>query len=191
MAPLFLYPSSSKPVPGTLRDMFREPVPAVPGTEITGNWRKGFTFIELLVVLILIGIFFTVSLPELKTRFEHALLNQEARTATQFLRYAQYRAIADRLPVSFMIQTHENQYQIMKDEGASGRSQWTAVPGEWGKPVRLKSQFIVEPAFEGIVYFPDGSSSGGSFSLKFKKISAHFTIKPGLGHVKVDFEKEK
>ena len=152
---------------------------------------KGFTFVELLVVLVLIGIFFAVSLPELKKRFEHLLLNQEIRAAAQALRYAQYRAIADRVPVVFAIQSGENQYQIMKDEGGAEGIRWIAIPGEWGKPVKLKSQLIFEPSSEGIVYFSDGSSSGGSFSLRYQKMSAHLTLKPGLGHVKISFENEK
>ncbi len=162
-----------------------------PGSTLHKKSRaRGFTFVELLIVLILIGIFVAVSLPELKKRFEHALLNQEARTAAQFLRYAQYRAIAEHAPIVFKVEPEKNQYQIRKEE-ETGKEKDSVIAGEWGKPVQLKSRIVLDPSVEDIVYWPDGSSSGGGFRLTYEKTAARLTVKPGLGHVKVDFEKER
>ena len=150
--------------------------------------RSGFTLIELVMILLIVGLVFGISLPQLKPFWNRAALEEAARNAAQVLRYAQYRAVADRGPVVLIVDPEENHYQLMKPKKEAGPLRLAPIEGDFGRPVKLERSVHFDPRSENITYFPDGSSSGGILIFKREPLLARITVKPGLGRLEVSFE---
>ena len=152
---------------------------------------KGFTFIEILLVLVLIGTIIGMSLPEIRSHFGYYALETTARTAAQFFRYAQYRAIADRTTTAVAVVAKKNQYRMMQSREQEGEEpKMTAVEGEWGRPVIVKPPIVIDAKSETVLYFPDGSSSGGGIVFKREELSARVGVRQGLGRLVIEMRFE-
>jgi len=82
--------------------------------------RAGFTLVELLVVVVVIGIMASVSAPT----FRGYMLNQKLSAATRDLitnlRFARLRAVDERNPWVVMFQAAQRQYIVFADDGGGG-----------------------------------------------------------------------
>src|SRR6185295_11839723 len=80
-----------------------------PASRRTKSARFGFTMIELMVVIVLIGIMTAMILPEMKGTYEDALLRSETRKLADVFSLANSRAIT------------LNQLQRVRIDAKSGR----------------------------------------------------------------------
>lgn len=148
------------------------------------------TLVELILVLVLLGILLSLSVPQLKHGFQVRVLEDTVRRAVEVLRYAQYRAVARGEAVVVMVDSSKNRYQLMKYiEAEDEPIKLGEVEGRWGQPIRLERRVNFDSRSESVVYFPDGTSAGGLFLFKQGGALARVLVRPGLGSVEVKFER--
>ena len=134
---------------------------------------NGFTLLELVLVLLLMGLIAGLTLPFVASTLDRIKLQSEVRQIASALQFARSEAISKKTLYTFNIDINENQY-------------WLGIPKQkevtQPKPIdetvrildyqELDNQETNEALTEGafmILFYPRGNSSGGS--LRFASIN--------------------
>lgn len=83
----------------------------------TRSSRRAFTLIELILVMALITIVVSVSLPSLKGFFKGRDLDSEARRFLSLTRYAASRSVAEGIPIELYVDTQQKLYGLRAQAG--------------------------------------------------------------------------
>src|ERR1041385_8841427 len=78
---------------------------------------RAFTLIELMIVMALLLIVVSVTLPSLKGFFRGRNLDSEARRFLSLTRYAQSRAVSEGVPMVLWIDTRRGAYGLQQQAG--------------------------------------------------------------------------
>ena len=79
--------------------------------------RRGFSLIELLLVLALLSIVISVSLPTLSNFFRGRTLDAEARRLLSLTRYGQSRAVSEGIPMRLWVDPENRTYGLEQEPG--------------------------------------------------------------------------
>ena len=114
-----------------------------------------FTFIELILVVLIIVALAGISIPRFKRAFDSLQLNSFASTLQDELGYWQERAIVEKKPIVLKLDSENNQY-------------WVQAAGD---DVRFKTYQIpsgISLAIEEgqCVFYPDGSATSAVITIK-------------------------
>ena len=127
--------------------------------------KRGFTLLELILVLFLIGLIAGLVLPFVVSTLDRVKLQSEARQITSALHFARSEAITKKTLLTFNANIDENEY-------------WLAIPKEnevtqskfLDEPVQIKEyQGTEETISDGtfiINFYPRGNSSAGTIRLQ-------------------------
>lgn len=127
-----------------------------PKSRTSRSRAGGFTLLELLVVLVIMGLMAAMLMPGLPTAFGGGALRSAEAQAVASLRQARGKAIA-----------------------SAREARYRPEPQAFGRGIAAK----VEPA-DGIRFFPDGTSSGGSLVLTRRGSSSHLDVDWLTGEVR-------
>ena len=162
---------------------------------IATKMKKGFSLIELLVVLVLISIFTTFVGVNVAGSLSNMGLKTASRKVAASLRYARSRAVTEGTPYVALLDLNENRVTIRPELSSSGREndfEASALEpaGNGIKRYALPENVTIKDtlAFDGsesdsrffaVVFMPTGSSSGGTIFLENNRM--HQSV------IKIDF----
>jgi prepilin-type N-terminal cleavage/methylation domain-containing protein len=126
---------------------------------------KGFTLMELLVVVILIGLIFSVIFPETKTKYEKYVGSLEAEKIILFL--------LKKKRESFL---YGKEIEIFVKDGILCTDE-----GERFKPE--KGYLQIESSLK---FYPLGSTNGGKIYFNFGKITFLIQVKAPFGEISLE-----
>jgi len=120
---------------------------------------KGFTLIELLVVLVLIGIFSSLVFVAVASGILRSEENRFIQSFTQALTRAKSASLGRGEAVRFFIDGESRTFCV---EGLK----WKDIP----ESIQVEGKGVgeVEPGIHAVIFYPDGSSSGGEIDLKWE-----------------------
>jgi general secretion pathway protein H len=121
--------------------------------------RRGFTLVELLVVLAIMTLLFMIAAPHLGTVLPQMELKSGAREVAAALREARSRAIASNSDVLFSLDVNRHRYTISGDKSVHSLS------SDVDLSLYTAQQERIGRASGSIRFFPDGSSTGGRVVL--------------------------
>lgn len=117
---------------------------------------RGFTLLELLVVMVLVGLLGGIALPRLNDAFVGPSVRAAALDVAAVLRAARSQAVTQGTATLFRYDPRTRQMAITdRPRGAALAESLEVVFGNPNAP----------QAIPGIAFFPDGSSSGGQVAL--------------------------
>ncbi len=137
---------------------------------LIGN-EEGFTLLEVLIVLVLITALVTVNLPNFEKYLESIETRGQLLRVEHLFRGIRERSISQQQKVEVKIHNTGLIYMINNEEEISFDLE------------------IVNRSVDNITYYPDGTSSGGAFTISIldkHKYSANIDIITG----KLDWEKQ-
>lgn len=138
--------------------------------------EKGFSLVELIVVLILIGILAAIALPRFSGGgFESRGFRDELQAA---LRYAQKSAIAARRTVCADLSAVPVRFRISTGQGAADCTTGSALDGPTGGAltVAATSPAGLGAAPAGVVFDSAGRPTGGAASIAINGLPASMAI---------------
>ncbi|MFA6217119.1 MAG: prepilin-type N-terminal cleavage/methylation domain-containing protein [Candidatus Omnitrophota bacterium] len=106
----------------------------------------GFTFIELLIVITLLGILTALSLPQFKRSAENIQLANASRQLQAYINFLSQRAIVETKPIRLILDTQENSYRVKFEADASHFRNY-----------RLPDGIHIESDQPEIFVYPDGT----------------------------------
>jgi len=138
----------------------------------------GFSLLELLIVMAIVGMIVALIIPRVGGS-QVALLKAQVREAAAVLNYARRSAVIRGKITKAIF------YQKSKDENVTPQKntkpgQWMSRGAvlEWNGETQEKDKAVYEIAF-----YPEGGSSGGSFTLIHQKYKAKITVNPVTSNI--------
>lgn len=158
--------------------------------------EEGFTLIELVVVLVIIGLITTLTLPVFSKSFYGLGLQKSVQEMRSAVRYSRGEAILHRTPKWLAFDIEEDQYWF----GDGLANEEAVIDAQADEARALPESVDIEEFgwFDGsiadgvgwIQFYPNGSSSGGTLTLSevdgermVRIVMEPFT---GLSHVEAD-----
>ena len=140
---------------------------------------KGFTYLELVVVILVIAVLSSVTLPSMRGVFVGNKLKTSARELYTMLKYAQGSAVFQREIVELRIDTAKERYRLVpNDEEKQTRhkkKKYSRINATVNLPKQVSLATVQTPIsdrrhreIKSIFFYPDGSSSGAEIILKGK-----------------------
>jgi prepilin-type N-terminal cleavage/methylation domain-containing protein len=126
---------------------------------------KGFTLLELILVMTIMGIMFAMALPPYLSWRKNLEYKTTARAVVAALREARSRAITDNQPHQVIIDSANRQYKL------ADYTMWTSLAPE----VSLSTG-----ASSTIQYNPNGTSNGGTINVQNLDGTNRFMINVSL-----------
>lgn len=117
------------------------------------KFLTGFSLIELLLVIILIGVLAGLSLPRFSQSYSQVRLKQAAQNLSAVMRYAQRRALSRQEEIQLQFNSDFTQYQLMQKIDDN----FEAIEGLKGRAQIVPEGVLVESAQASIGFFPGGT----------------------------------
>jgi len=139
----------------------------------------GWTLIELLFVIIIIGIIIGISLPRLKKSYNGIQLNGFSRELLDLMNYLRQRAIVKRTVISLNLDTDKEEYWAI-EKGADNRIKTYQIPDG----IKLAADKTE------IFFYPDGQIDKVTVEIiNFDQQNITLTTKGIFGGAKIFKEK--
>jgi len=135
--------------------------------------NKGFTLLELLIVLILLAISLAVVIPRLGTGGDRRIVNTNARKLAAFLRLARYKAIFTQTRIKVKIDEQKKLFSF------------TVGKGKYKFKIKdKKTEINLETPEENcLCFYPNGTTTSFIISIKRGK----YCLKVKFDNVKGEF----
>ncbi|MDQ7089312.1 MAG: GspH/FimT family pseudopilin [Methylococcales bacterium] len=143
--------------------------------------HKGFTLVELLIVLVIMILGISLVGPNISSGSDRASLKAASRDLKSALRYARGQALISQQEITLSLDLATNQYKInsrhQKNYQLSPTIEIT---------LRTAQSDIQSDQRGNIRFFPDGSSTGGSIILSQAKFGIEVSINWLTGHIEIN-----
>ncbi len=140
---------------------------------------RGFTLLELLVVMGLLALVFAVALPNMQGRIGSLEVKRAARDVASALRLAHSRAMSQSEEALFTLNATSREFTVSGREGAKTLPQHIDI-----KFLAARSEQQGEET-SSIRFYPDGSSTGGRLVLSSGATSLAVDVNWLTGRVKI------
>lgn len=141
---------------------------------------SGFTMLELLVVIVLIGVLAAISPPIFSNGVSAAEHRALARSVAQTLRFARSEAVANRTDVGVEFNLQDRTFQL---PGGKRKGKW---PENIALELTTTAAETVDEKHAYVRFYADGGSTGGRVTLKYKEREYRIDISWLTGHIAIE-----
>ena len=142
--------------------------------------HKGFSLIELLIVMVIIGLMVGVVAANLGSGNPSVVLNTVTRDISSALRFARGHALTHRKETVFEFNLEKNSYRV------TDRNKTYTVSQEVEVTLDIAESQISDDQHGAIRFFPDGSSTGGRITLEIADNKRQLDINWLTGQVNLE-----
>jgi Tfp pilus assembly protein FimT len=146
----------------------------------------GFTFVEILLVLVVLVVITSISIPNFSKSYNTLLLQTTVNDIAYLMRYAQSRAIIKKKTVRFIFGDHTMSYRIYQQgtdtESPSG---YNPIRGRWGRTFNIPEGITVETTRPAINFYPDGQIKKGRINVCHKSKCMLISTEERRGRVQI------
>ena len=139
-------------------------------TSLVGSDRRGFTLIELVLVLVLMGVSLLVVLPNINKGLQDREVRKSALGLAAVARGLRSRAVMDGVPQQLVLNVPQSSYL------AGRRREEVHLPGEV-RFASVQGGDSVDRDTKKFYFFPNGSSLGGEIVLADGEKNIFYSIR--------------
>jgi type II secretion system protein H len=132
----------------------------------------GFTLLEVLVVIAIIGIFLALSYPSLMNSIHTRSLENAARTITTDLQWAKHQAVKTKMNHRLRFEQQADGVWIMSLERESMPAVWYEMPGYVKRAISSNFNITVSLPDNSVVYNPLGLVENYSSALNLVSLQS-------------------
>ena len=148
------------------------------------NGAKGFTLLELIVVLAIVGLLFSLGSPSVRALYASMEYREAVREIVSAAKNARRDAFATGAPMDLLIDTDRNRIALTQDSPSVSADQFSALPEALDITVVYAAEVSPKPGLAAIRFYPAGGSSGGEITVvRPTGAGVHLTIDWLLGSV--------
>jgi len=148
--------------------------------EIISRKKAGFTMLEMMIVVVVIGIFAAMATPMLFSSIPKLKSRAEARNILSMLRIARGRAVSENLQYGVYLDTSNKQYFIFMDSVNPSLSTYDVGDSiVMGPQIMERDVVFASQSFGNncVVFMPNGGASqSGSVTVNTYSSSAPYTV---------------
>lgn len=133
------------------------PCNQVPAIGHTGS--RGFTLLEIMIVLLLMSLFFGLVSSNMISRLQRSALSTVSQDLVAAIRYTRAQALIKSKEQRILFDLANSTYTIPE------KNQTVSVPEELNMKLVTAQIELQDETSGGIRFYPDGSSTGGSITL--------------------------
>ena len=140
------------------------------------SFLTGFTFIELILVAVIILVLIGVSVPIFRSSSSSAHLKAVSQNLAQLMRYAQAKSIAERKLVRVNFDFEQGAFWLSVQGGAvTDTDTFERIEGRWGTVVEAPEGITISGETPFITFYPDGSSDKTKIKI-YNKAGEAFSV---------------
>lgn len=142
-----------------------------PGLNVPSPSRtnRAFTFIEIILVVVILSVLAAVSIPNFSGSFGNIILTSTANQIASLMRYAQGRAVTHRQGIRFVLGRDMRSYRLrqqpVNERGEPVMDDDETLPGRWGRTFTVPAELELEATQRTFEFYPDGRIEGGRLFL--------------------------
>jgi general secretion pathway protein H len=141
--------------------------------------QHGFSLLELILVMVMIGLLFSVAAVSIVRSVSGAEIRNAARELTAGLRHARGQAIIQREQKVFSVNTDARTWK-------AGDQEPVTLPEGLDITLNTARSELTGESAGGIRFYPDGASTGGSVVLSVDGREWHVTVGWLTGEIGID-----
>ncbi len=115
--------------------------------------EKGFTLIEMLLVVLVLAIIAGISIPNFKGTYSGMQLKNEVDQLTYLMRYAQSRAVIKNAPMQVVFISNNRQYRLLQKK----EDEFEKFSSRMGRLYSVSDKISITAQKDHINFYPDGS----------------------------------
>ena len=150
------------------------------------KYFSGFTLIEILFVVIMIGVIFGLSVPALNKRSSDFSIIEESRNILSLSIYARQRAVSESVVYRLNIDEDLNSYYLSYRNTIGN---FTESEDKYGRPRKLGSELKIKSDKPFVDFYPDSKVDQAKISLEnLKGKTINLESRPFLGDMIISKE---
>lgn len=127
---------------------------------------KGFTLIELALVMALLGLFFSALWPAFGSMYRNYLLDSAAEELRNCVAYARAGSITERRRYKLVWSGDFVRYALYRQEMKDGEASWVLPGGRWGRERTLADGLELQSERREVYFHPNGTCTDSAWLLK-------------------------
>ena len=153
--------------------------------------RAGFTLIEILLVLVLLGIFVGLVIPRVGILFFDYEFHSTINQIEKLIRFASYNSVLNGNIYRLTIDRREKSFVLFQKGTDDDKQEFENVPGRAGSSLILPQNMdISDLSMDTVYFFPDGSSTIATVTLTYRnEKTVSFVMKGYIHGFKVVYAK--